>query len=89
MAVTAKFKVSRLTPMSYEGDTTVTPEGVLQGKVSTVEVELTPDYAQGRNAAWSAATPAGVIRLTITNPAAFSQFVVGKAYTVTFEAEEG
>jgi hypothetical protein len=88
MPVTAKFKVSRLTPMSYEGETTVSPEGVLQGKVSTVEVELTPDYAQGRNAAWSAATPSGVIRMTITKPEAFSQFVVGRAYTITFERED-
>lgn len=88
MAVTAKFRVNRLTPMAYTGETHVTPEGVLEGQVNTVEVELTPDYKEGRNAEWSKATPAGVIRMTITNPAAFSQFVVGRAYTVIFEAEE-
>ena len=52
------------------------------------EVEMTPDYAQGRNAEWAKATPAGMIRLTITNPPAAEQFVEGKAFTVTFEAEE-
>lgn len=87
MAVTAKFKVQRLTPLAFEGQTRVTPEGVLEGQVTMVEVELVPDYAQGKNAEWSAATPAGVIRLTITNPAAFAQFVVGQGYTVTFEQE--
>lgn len=71
MAVTAKFKVSRLTPMGWGS-----------------EVELTPDYAQGRNAEWASATPAGMIRLTITNEAAVAQFVEGAPYTVTFEAEE-
>lgn len=88
MAVTAKFKVGRLTPMAFSGEAHVTPEGRLEGEVSMVEVELVPDYAQGRNAAWSAATPSGVIRMTITNPAAFAQFVVGRAYTVTFEQED-
>lgn len=85
--VTAKFKVSRITPLSFEGEAHVTPEGKLEGNVNMVEVEFVPDYAQGKNAEWSQATPAGVIRMTITNPAAFSQFVVGKGYTVTFEQE--
>lgn len=52
------------------------------------EVEMTPDYAQGRNSEWAAATPAGMIRLTVANEKAASLFVEGKPYTVTFEAEE-
>lgn len=52
------------------------------------EVELTPDYAQGRNAEWAEATPAGMIRLTIKNELAAEQFREGDAYTVTFEREE-
>lgn len=52
------------------------------------EVELVPDYAQGRNAEWAEATPTGMIRLTIKNELAAEQFHEGAAYTVTFEAEE-
>lgn len=52
------------------------------------EIEFVPDYAQGRNAEWAAATPAGMIRMTVGNPAAREQFVEGAAYTVTFEKEE-
>lgn len=51
------------------------------------EIELTPDYAQGRNAEWAEATPAGMIRLTIKNELAAEQFTEGAAYTVTFEIE--
>ena len=69
--VTAKFKVSRLTPAD-----------------TYTEVELTPDYAQGRNAEWAQATPSGVIRLTITNQAAIAYFEDGAPYTVTLEREE-
>ncbi len=38
------------------------------------EVELTPDYADGRNKAWAAATPAGMIRMTIKNQVAADEF---------------
>ena len=51
------------------------------------EVELVPDYAQGRNAEWAEATPAGMIRLTIKNELAAEQFAEGEAYTATFERE--
>lgn len=51
------------------------------------EIELTPDYADGRNKEWSAATPAGMIRLTIKNELAAEQFEVNKGYTVTFEQD--
>lgn len=51
------------------------------------EVELVPDYAQGRNSEWAEATPAGMIRLTIKNDLAAKEFTEGAAYTVTFEIE--
>jgi hypothetical protein len=51
------------------------------------EIEFTPDYAQGRNAEWAEATPAGMIRLTVKNAVAAEQFDEGGAYTVTFERE--
>ena len=83
MAVSAKFKVSRLTPYgSFE-----IVDGKIAGECKMAEVELTPDYAQGRNAEWAEATPSGVIRMTITNPAALEQFPLNKAFTVLFEAE--
>lgn len=87
MAVSAKFKVSRLTPAwgskVEDGVLVVTDEKGAYG-----EVELTPDYAGGRNSDWSAATPSGVIRLTITNPAALSQFREGQAFDVLLTPTE-
>lgn len=52
------------------------------------EVELVPDYAQGRNKEWASATPAGMIRLTIKNELAAKQFQLNKAYTILFVAED-
>lgn len=51
------------------------------------EVELTPDYAGGKNAEWAEATPAGMIRLTIKNELAAEQFTEGASYTVTFQID--
>jgi hypothetical protein len=72
MAITAKFKVSRVADMDWAH-----------------EIELTPDYAQGRNAEWAEATPAGMIRMTVRNDVAAEQFTQGRAFTVLFEPEEG
>jgi len=52
------------------------------------EIELTPDYAQGRNAEWAEATPAGMIRMTVKNELAAREFTEGRPFTVTFEPEE-
>lgn len=52
------------------------------------EIELTPDYAQGRNSEWAAATPAGMIRLTVKNEVAAKQFKQDRPFTVTFEHED-
>lgn len=71
MAVNAKFKVSRVTDMSW-----------------ATEIELTPDYAQGRNKEWAEATPAGAIRLTVKNEVAAREFTQGRAFTVLFTAED-
>jgi hypothetical protein len=66
MAVTARFKVSRVTPMGDEKEPWA------------YEVEMTPDYAEGRNKDWSKATPSGVCRMTITNFAAVDYLSLGK-----------
>lgn len=60
MAVTARFVVSRLTPCG--GYTK--PDGEVV-EPWAYEVEMTPDYAQGANEDWKAASPSGVFRLTI------------------------
>lgn len=52
------------------------------------EVELTPDYADGRNKEWAEATPAGMIRLTIKNSLAAEQFNEQDHYTVLFTKDE-
>lgn len=87
--VTAKFRVTRLTPWGHATvvDGVVVPSPEDDGAV-TAEVELTPDYAGGRNAAWSKATPNGVIRLTITNADALAHFKERQAFTVTFEEDD-
>ena len=59
MTVTARFKVSRVTPFGKPED-----------DWTQAEVEMTPDYAQGANAEWASATPSGVFRLTIVRAVA-------------------
>lgn len=77
MSVNAKFKVSKITPVFG---------GTLEENGG--EIEMVPDYAGGRNADWSKYTPSGVIRMTVTNPAAIEQFTQNRPFTVTFEAED-
>ena len=55
--------------------------------VLSKEVKLSPVYdpdPASPNYSFSQATPAGDVRLTITNPAAFEQFVEGKIFDVDF-----
>ena len=48
-------------------------------------VELQPVYDDGgENASWSKWTPCGQVSLTISNPAAYNQFEIGKSYMVDF-----
>lgn len=72
--VTARFKVSRVTWMG--ADTLEDAWGA--------ELEMTPDYAGGANKDWSAATPSGVCRLTITNKDALAQLPQGASIEMTF-----
>lgn len=60
--VTARFKVTSVVPMGASD----------LADAYAAEVTYTPDYAQGRNAEWSEATPNGVFRLTVTNRSALS-----------------
>lgn len=70
--VTARFKISRVTPMGADNS----------DDAWGTEVELTPDYAGGANAEWSEATPSGVMRLTITNKAALEQLPQGESVEI-------
>lgn len=74
MSVTAKFKVSRVTDYQWGNP--------------AAEVEFVPDYAQGRNAEWAAATPSGVIRMTVTNEGALQYFTLGRSFTVIFDPDD-
>jgi hypothetical protein len=74
MTISAKFKVSEI---------------VGGAGYQSSRVRLVPDYAQGRNKDWAAATPSGVIEMYVGNEtAALKQFVLGQAFTVLFEANE-
>lgn len=74
MTISAKFKVSEIVESAgYQAN----------------RVRLVPDYAQGRNKDWAAATPSGVIEMYIgRETAAIDQFTVGKAFTVLFEEND-
>jgi hypothetical protein len=56
------------------------------GQHGGVEVTLQPVYAKDdadkANAEWSKHTPSGELKLNITNPLAFEQIKIGKAYFV-------
>lgn len=78
MAVTARFVVSKVTPMGGY----VKLDGEVVEPFAT-EVEMTPDYANGANAEWAKATPSGVMRLGITNAAALAQLEQGTHLEIT------
>lgn len=86
MAVTARFVVSRVTPLGSGHDkdgNPVSPWGF--------EVEMTPDYAQGANEEWKAASPSGVFRITIdpTKTDALDQLRQGTKLHITMEPHDG
>jgi hypothetical protein len=86
MAVTAKFKVARKIPL---GPTFDAEAGAWSDQPPWGwELEMVPDYAGGRNAEWAAATPSGMIRMTIKNELAAEQFEPGDAYTIVFEKSD-
>lgn len=71
MAVSAKFKVNRVSDMGW-----------------AKEVELTPDYGDGKNKDWAAATPAGMMRLTIKNELAAEQFKMNQPVDIIMSFPE-
>lgn len=76
--VSARFKVTRIVPMGADNP----------ADAYATEVEMTPDYAGGANAAWAEATPQGVIRLLITNKAALDELPMGASFDVQLHALE-
>lgn len=72
--VTARFKVSRVTPMGAD---------TVEDAWAT-EIEMTPDYANGANHEWSEATPSGMCRLTVTNKAAIEKLPLGASLEIQF-----
>lgn len=71
--VTARFRVTRLTTW-----------GPRDGEWRNAEVEMTPDYADGRNKEWSEATPSGVCRLTVKREVAERHFPDGRTVEIVF-----
>lgn len=59
-----------------------TPGG---GGPGTTTVQFAPDYTDGRNKEWAAATPALTLQMTVKDPGLFES---GADYTLTFEREE-
>jgi hypothetical protein len=79
--VTARFRVTRVTPQGC------TQEEIDSGDKTpyAYEVEMTPDYAGGRNKQWAEATPQGVCRMLITNLSAVEALPLGSHQHITFE----
>ena len=78
MAVRAKCRVTGI-----HESTSITGDGNVQQKTVTLQ----PVYGgkdDEANKDWSRWTPSGELRLTITNPDAYEQFKLGKAYFVDF-----
>jgi len=49
-----------------------------------VEVEMTPDYSQGKNEEWKAASPSGVFRISIdpSKTKALDQLPIGQSLEI-------
>jgi hypothetical protein len=58
-----------------------------EGEDRQATVGFCADYADGRNQEWSRYTPHLDLRMTLRGAVA-DQFTPGRAYTLTFEAEE-
>lgn len=54
-------------------------------KIEGQQVHLYPVCRGVENREWSSATPGGSMQMTITNPAALEQFVVGEEYLARFD----
>lgn len=75
MVVTAKFRCTAKTERENWGGPGFCNYGI------TLQAATGPG-----NEAWSKATPTGTIELTVTNPTAVAEYVVGQEYLLTFEA---
>jgi hypothetical protein len=80
MAVKAKMRCGYIQESRNEA-------GELTGKTVHLGAVYSDDPSH-ENFEWSKATPAGTIQLSITNPAAYDQFVQGKEYLLTFDPVE-
>lgn len=58
-----------------------------EGENLTAHVSFLPDYGEGRNVEWAAATPSLSLAMTLNNRAA-SLFTAGTAYTLQFVESE-
>ena len=66
--LSARFKVTRIVPMGADNP----------ADAYATEVEMTPDYVGGdENTGWAEATPAGVVRLLITEKSALEELPMG------------
>ncbi len=75
MLVTAKVKMGAKTHPGHSG----------QGSTT---LSFYPDYADGRNQAWAAATPSLHLTMTVKDEIA-THFTENAAYTLTFTPDEG
>lgn len=81
MAVTARFKVGRITlfsPTDPEEFTAKINDPETQVGEVGAEIEMVPDYAQGANKEWAYASPSGVFRISVANPAALRHMTKGQ-----------
>jgi hypothetical protein len=58
-----------------------------EGENRMATVGFMPDYQDGRNQEWAAATPHLELRMTLRGPVA-DRFEQGKSYTLTFTEED-
>lgn len=65
----------------------VTCTGKSAGYGDSVALSFQPDYADGRNAAWAAATPSLSLSMTVKGDVA-NEFEQGARYTLSFEPSE-
>lgn len=84
MATIAKFMCTERHERTHTSPYT-TPDAVPEPGPSEVQVKLeaaqrVSEGPDGDNVDWSKYTPVGELTMTITNPAAFGQFVVGQDY---------
>jgi hypothetical protein len=58
------------------------------GDVKVAQLSFAPDYTDGRNSEWAAATPALHLAMTVRRDIADTHFPLGKKVTLTFEKSQ-